>query len=190
MPHQMEGYKLAQVSGIRMRPFMWVMLAAGVWGCLCAFWALLHTYYHLGAATALIQGPSPGVPQIFGREPWQRLARWTTPPGPLRDEAQTWFILGGLAFSIFLTAMRGQFLWWPFHPVGLAVSSSWAMGLMWFSLLIAWVAKYAILRWMGLDGYRKALPFFLGLILGEFVVGSICNIAGILFGFELYRFWG
>jgi len=91
--------------------------------------------------------------------------------------------------SLFLTAMRGQFLWWPFHPVGLAVSSSWAMQLMWFSLLIAWMAKLAIMRG-GLRAYRAALPFFLGLILGEFVVGSATNIAGLLLGFELYRFWG
>jgi uncharacterized protein DUF6785/uncharacterized protein DUF6784 len=188
MPHQMEGFKLAQVSGIRMRPLMWIMLAASVWGCLCAFWALLHVYYQNGAATANIQ--VPGVPQIFGREPWQRLARWTTPPGPMRDPAQTWFILGGLGFSLFLTAMRGHFLWWPFHPVGLAVSSSWAMGYMWFPLLIAWVAKYAILRGTGLPGYRNALPFFLGLILGEFLVGGLINIAGLVFRFELYRFWG
>lgn len=186
MPHQMEGFKLAQVTGIRMQPLLWVMLAAGVWGCICAFWSLLHVYYHLGAATAKVSS----VPQIFGREPWQRLARWVTPPGPKRDEAQTWFILVGLAYSLFLTLMRGQFLWWPFHPVGLAVSSSWAMGYMWFSLLIAWALKYLILRGSGLDGYRKALPFFLGLILGEFVVGSVCNIAGLLLGFELYRFWG
>lgn len=188
MPHQMEGFKLAQVTGVPFRPLFWIMLAAGVWGTLCAFWALLHVYYHLGAATAKMQVPQ--VPMVFGREPWERMARWTTPPFPPRDPAQTWFILGGLAFSLFLTGMRGQFLWWPFHPVGLAVSSSWAMQLMWFSLLVAWVAKYAIMRGGGLRAYRAALPFFLGLILGEFVVGSVCNLAGIFFGFELYRFWG
>jgi hypothetical protein len=188
MPHQMEGFKLAQVTGIRLRPFFWLMLLIGVWGCLCAFWSLLHVYYELGAATAKMQVPQ--VPQVFGREPWQRMARWTTPPGPLRDPAQTWGVLAGLGLSLFLTAMRGQFLWWPFHPVGLAVSSSWAMQYMWCPLLISWTLKYAIMRGSGLRGYRAALPFFLGLMLGEFVVGSLCNLAGLLFGFELYRFWG
>jgi len=188
MPHQMEGLQMARVAGFRMQPLAWVMLAAGIWGCLCAFWALLHVYYQVGAATALVQ--TPGVPQVFGRDAWLRMARWTTPPGPLRDPVQTWVILGGMGLSLFLTAMRGRFLWWPFHPVGLAVSSSWAMGYMWFPLLLAWVAKLIILRAAGLTGYRAALPFFLGLILGEFVVGSLCNLAGLLFGFELYRFWG
>jgi len=186
MPHQLEGFRLAVTSGLSLRPFFWIMLAAGIWGCVCAFWSLLHTYYDVGAATAKVHA----VPQIFGREPWQRMARWTTSPGVMRDPAQTWFLTGGLAFSLFLTAMRGQFLWWPFHPVGLAVSSSWAMGYMWLSLMLAWALKVAILKSTGLRGYRAALPFFLGLILGEFVVGSLCNIAGILFDFELYRFWG
>lgn len=188
MPHQLEGLKLAQVGGFRMRPLVWVMLAAGVWGCLCAFWSLLHVYYQLGAATARIQ--VPGVPQVFGRDAWTRMARWTTPPVALRDPTQAWFVAAGLAFSLFLMAMRGRFLWWPFHPVGFAVSSSWAMGFMWFPFLIAWVVKLTILRGSGLRGYRQALPFFLGLILGEFVVGSVCNLGGLFFGFELYRFWG
>src|SRR5262249_28756201 len=165
-----------------------LMFLVGVWGCVCAFWALLHTYFQVGAATARIQMPL--VPQVFGREPWERMARWTTPPGPVRDPAQTAFVFGGLAVSLFLTALRGQFLWWPFHPVGLAVSSSWAMQYMWFPLLIAWVAKLAIMRGGGLRAYRAALPFFLGLILGEFVVGSAVNLTGLLLGFELYRFWG
>lgn len=186
MPHQMEGFKLGQLAGIRLRGLTWIWLLAGIWGLLCAFWALLHTYYQVGAATANVHE----VAQIFGREPWQRLARQTTPPGPMRDPAQTWFLLVGLGYSVFLTLMRGQFIWWPFHPVGLAVSSSWAMGYMWCPLMLAWVAKFCILRGGGLRAYRDAVPFFLGLILGEFIVGSLCNLAGLFFGFQLYRFWG
>jgi hypothetical protein len=188
MPHQLEGMRMAQARGIRMQPLLWVMLAAGVWGTLCGFWSLLESYYRVGAATAYVQ--VPGVPQVFGRDAWLRMARWVTPPVAPRDPLQTWGMLAGLAFSLFLMVMRGKFIWWPFHPVGFAVSSSWAMGYMWFPLLLAWVVKYLILRASGLTGYRRALPFFLGLILGEFVVGSVCNLAGLVFGFELYRFWG
>ena len=64
------------------------------------------------------------------------------------------------------------------------------MQYMWFSLLLAWLSKLSIMRGGGLRAYRAALPFFLGLMLGEFVVGSATNIAGLLLGFELYRFWG
>ncbi len=186
MPHQLEGFKLAQVAGISMRPMLWWMLLASLWGCLCAWWALLHVYYQLGSATAKISLPSV----VFGWEPYRRLAGWVTPPGPERDPLQTWFMAGGFSFSLLLTALRGQFLRWPFHPVGLAVSSSWAMNYMWFPLALAWGLKLVILRAGGLRGYRSALPFFLGLILGEFIVGSVCNLAGLAVGFEIYRFWG
>jgi hypothetical protein len=64
------------------------------------------------------------------------------------------------------------------------------MGYMWFPILIAWLLKRVILRGGGLQGYRTAVPFFLGLVLGEFVVGSIWNILGIVFQFEIYKFWG
>ena len=186
MPHQIEGLKVAQLTGIRMRPFVVIMLLATLWGTLCAFWALLHVYYDLGAATAKITLPN----LVFGWEPYRWLERQMKSPRPIRDPLSTWFMAGGLGFSLFLTAMRGQFLWWPFHPVGLAVSSSWAMNYMWFPLALAWVAKACILRATGLRGYRAALPFFLGLILGEFVIGSLCNLAGLFWGLEIYRFWG
>jgi hypothetical protein len=185
MPHQLEGFRLAQLSGMPLRPWMWVMLLASFWGTLCAFWALLHVYYDMGAGTAKMIGPST----YFGWEPYRRLAEWTGAPRP-RDPLETWFLGGGFAFSVFLTAMRMAFLQWPFHPVGLAVSSSWAMGYMWFPLFIAWVAKTATLRASGLKGYRTALPFFLGLVLGEFVIGGFWNLMGLIFELEIYRFWG
>jgi hypothetical protein len=185
MPHQLEGFRLAQLTGMPLRPWMWVMLLASFWGTLCAFWALLHVYYDLGAGTAKMVGPST----YFGWEPYRRLAEWTGAPRP-RDPLETWFLGGGFAFSVFLTGMRMAFLWWPFHPVGLAVSSSWAMNYMWFPLFIAWVAKTVVLRGSGLKGYRIALPFFLGLVLGEFVVGGFWNLVGLIFELEIYRFWG
>jgi hypothetical protein len=185
MPHQMEGMKLAQSTGIAARPLFWWMLAAGVWGSFCAFWALLHVYYQLGAASAKILGPS----LTFGWEPYRKLATFTGAP-PFRDPLKTSFIGVGLAQALALIGLRSQFLWWPFHPVGLAVSSSWAMQYMWFPLFLAWLAKVAILRAAGLRGYRDALPFFLGLVLGEFVVGAMWNLVGLIFGLEIYRFWG
>jgi hypothetical protein len=33
---------------------------------------------------------------------------------------------------------------------------------------MAWVIKGAVLRFGGVDSYRKLMPFMLGLILGEF----------------------
>jgi hypothetical protein len=64
------------------------------------------------------------------------------------------------------------------------------MNLMWFPIFIAWLAKFIILKATGLKGYRTALPFFFGLVLGEFTVGSLANILGILLDWQIYHFWG
>jgi hypothetical protein len=72
-----------------------------------------------------------------------------------------------------------KFLWWPFHPAAYAAASgSWAINYIWFSLFFAWIVKLLLLKFGGLSAHRKAIPFFLGLILGEFVVGSLWTILG------------
>jgi len=185
MPHQLEGFKLAEWSGFSTRRFFWAMILASLWGSFCAFWALLHVYYQLGAATGKIVGPSVW----FGWEPYNRISSWVSLP-TRPDLWATSFTAIGFLFTMFLTAMRITFIWWPFQPVGFAISSSWAMHLMWLPLFIAWLSKFLILRHLGLQGYRRALPFFLGLVLGEFLVGSVLNIVGLIFGLQIYRFWG
>jgi len=40
-----------------------------------------------------------------------------------------------------------------------------------------------------LKSYRNALPFFIGLILGEFMIGGSWSIIGIIFGVPVYVFW-
>jgi len=185
MPHYLEGFRLAHLARIERRRLFFAMLFFGLWGSLCAFWALLHTYYQVGASTGKVMGPAVS----FGQEAWNQLARWLTAPKDV-EPLSKWFALGGLGFSLFLTAMRARYTWWAFHPVGLAVSSSWAMRYMWLSLFIAWLCKVAILRAGGLNLYRRALPFFLGLIFGEFVIGELLNLIGLLFRLQIYRFWG
>jgi hypothetical protein len=81
-------------------------------------------------------------------------------------------------------------LGWPFHPIGYAISGSWSMNLVWLPLLIAWLAKLTVLRYGGLRLYRIALPFFLGLILGDCTMGTLWSLIGLLLGTPTYNFWG
>jgi len=82
-----------------------------------------------------------------------------------------------------------RFLWFAFHPVGYAVSGSWTMSWMWFSILIGYVLKRAILRYGGLRLFRRLAPFFLGLILGQYVVGSLWTLVGIAFRTPVHSFF-
>ena len=85
--------------------------------------------------------------------------------------------------------MRSRFLWWPLHPAGYAVSNSWGVAVTWFPILLSFTAKFIILRYGGLKAHRRAMPFFAGLILGEFVIGSIWSIIGTAARIRTYAFW-
>ena len=97
-------------------------------------------------------------------------------------------VFQGFNMSSLMVMQRG-FLKWPFHPVGYVLSGSWTMNLVWFVFLIGWFLKFIILKQGGFQAYRSARPFFFGLILGEFTIGTVWTIVGVLFDQPSYAFW-
>ncbi len=187
MPIQLEGYKIAERVNGRYRPLFWAMLVAVVLGALFAFWAMLDLNYRFGAAQKI--GP-PNVNLIFGSEPWNRMNGWIKSPSAPQQQFNTRVAIGvGFFLTLLLNALRLRVNWFPFHPVGYAVSGSWALSLLWLPLLIAWAIKLLLLRYGGLRAYRQALPFFLGIILGECVIGSLWPLIGIILNIPTYAFW-
>jgi hypothetical protein len=180
MPHQLEGIRLMRSSGGMDRRLYWAMLAMGILGALAAFWAMLHLMYSYGAEAKSQAG--------FGGEAFDKLeSRLTGPEGPSFGAAVAIGVGFGIAF--FMEMVRLNLPAWPFHPLGFAVSSSWEMNLVWMPLTLAWLLKLVILRYGGLELFRRAVPFFYGLILGQFVVGSLLNIISIALGIPSYMFW-
>ena len=93
-----------------------------------------------------------------------------------------------MAFAYFLYSMKLRVGWWRFHPLGFAVSTSYSIGTLWLPMFIAWAAKLITLRAGGLKTYRVVLDFFLGLLLGDFIVGCLWPIIGWIFGMSTYSF--
>jgi hypothetical protein len=123
-----------------------------------------------------------------GAEAFNRLAKWLTYPGTTDLKAMS-FMGTGFVFAVFLFLMRLKFIWWPFHPAGYAVSGSWSMNNIWFCILISWAVKGILLRQGGLKAHQKAIPFFLGLVLGDYMMGSLWNILSIVLDTTIYQFY-
>jgi hypothetical protein len=158
MPHQLEALKMAERARIDNRRFGRALAGAVIVGVPVAIWAYLHTTYQNGMFTGFV-----------GHEAFQRLERWLVNPTPADDPATAAVGLGAL-LSFALTFLRSKFVLFPFHIAGYAVSSTYTMHLFWFSIFTASVAKWATLTFGGFRAYRRYLPFFLGLALGECVV--------------------
>ena len=175
MPHMLEGFKLAERTGIDNRKLVVAMILAMAFGIIATFWAYLHISYIEGAR------------DWFAWRPFNRLQSWLiTPRNP--DRPATVAMVIGLGITMFLMMMRMRIFWWPFHPAGFAISSSWSMNVFWFSIFVSSVIKWFILKQGGLKTHRKAIPFFMGLILGEFIIGSIWALIGITIERPMYRF--
>lgn len=183
MPQHAESLKVAEQTSI---PLGWLQkwsLATVPFGVLVGIWAFTHLGYQLGIASKFGGGWG------FGYQCWDRTNSWIAAPTN-GDPRAFWAILTGLGTVLALYSAKLRFVGWPFHPIGYAVSSSWSINLIWLPLLIAWLAKVLIMRHGGLRSFRKVRPFFVGLILGDTLVGCVWSLIGVFSHLRMYNFWG
>jgi hypothetical protein len=95
----------------------------------------------------------------------------------------------GMAFTFAMMLMRTRFLWWPFHPVGYALSMNFGIDYIWSCLLISSILKWIVLKYGGISGYRKALPFFIGVVLGEYCMGGAWSLVSVIIRRATYDFY-
>lgn len=183
MPHQLEGFKLAARSGMSGKRIILAVLLATILGGVSCFWAFLHAGYQLGTEARLYRTT------WFAREGYTILASRLAHPANVSITDLS-FMGIGFVFTVTVLLIRTRFLWWPLHPVGYAVTGWWIIGRLWFPLLISSIIKWATLKFGGARAYRRLVPFFQGLILGDFVIGSFWSILGIVIKKPTYVFWG
>jgi hypothetical protein len=185
MPAQLEDLRMARAVGLSPRSLaVAVMFAAAVASGL-AFIIYLPLVYRYGGVN--MNGQRFTEVPVF---PFKELSSYLASPRPA-DGLATLATLGGFLFTLALSALRLRFAEWPFHPIGYAVGfSRRTIEWMWFSVFLGWAAKGLILRSGGLKSYRRGMPFFLGMILGEFTMGVIYGIVGTVNpaaqGYQLY----
>lgn len=182
MPHQLEALYLGS-GRLRGRRLGLAIVLSGCLSAVVTCWATLHYGYVHGS-----EGGFHGPAVWFATEGFKRLDQYLLNPQPAQFGARLAMVLA-LLLSLGLLQLRSRVLWFSFHPAGYAIASWWAIHLLWFPLLLAWAIKGLVLRYGGGKAYRAWRPFFFGLILGEFVVGSLWQLAGLIGGFTAYAFW-
>ena len=59
----------------------------------------------------------------------------------------------------------------------------------WFTMVLSSTIKLIVLRQGGVRAYRKSIPFFLGLVLGEYFVACGWALLGVIVGKPMYIVW-
>jgi len=182
MPVQMEGMKMAQTVRIRQRVMAIVLLVAIVAGIAVGFWACLAVWYSYGAGSAKVEQWRTNM----GAAPFDISTMYSRSQTPADGPGVVAMILG-VCVVFLLSFMRTKFIWFPFHPAGYVLANTGTMYWLWCPFLIAWLCKVIITRYAGIKGYRAALPFFLGLVLGDYMASGLWALAGSLLHIRMYR---
>ena len=184
MPHHLDGFQIGRIVNFRLRHLSKLILATTLVGLVSGFWVLLQTYYNLGGDSGKMGGWASG----FGRETFSYLQGWLYYPS-IPDRTGILAIPIGLLTVVGLALLRSRFLWWPFHPLGYPIVISFGGRMLWVCLLISSTVKWLVLRNSGWQTYRKLVPFFLGLTLGDFMIGSLWTLLGLGLKMKTYDFW-
>jgi len=182
MPHQLEAFVGLRRAGGRLSPLVSALMVAAAVGIVAALVWDLQLYYVNGAAGGNVNSWRISK----GSEPWDNLQHALHDPKAANGTALG-AMAAGAAIVFLLSALRTRFVGFPLHPAAFALNMSFANDFFWGDLFIAWLIKSCVLRYGGIKLYRQALPFFLGLILGDYVTGSVWSLIGMAFHLSLFR---
>ena len=90
-------------------------------------------------------------------------------------------VMGGVTTSILILGYK-RFAWWPLHPLGYLTTYSSSMRILWFSIFLGWMCNTLCLRYGGTGLFKKVRFLFVGCILGDFLMGGIWAVTGIVSG--------
>jgi hypothetical protein len=186
LPYQIETFRLADRTGTPYRSIVGAMLLALVVAVPATFIIHVAALYHLGGSAKASWGLH------LGRHTWdQVLAPWLQGQAGGLYRLPQWtslgVVVGTAGASLSLLALRQRCHWFLLHPVGIVLTN--AMNDVWLAVFAAMTAKWVVLRYLGLRGYRAAIPFCLGLMVGDMTMGMSWIAIGVLLDRPGYVFF-
>ncbi|MCS7179770.1 MAG: hypothetical protein NZ891_00240, partial [bacterium] len=170
------GLKIVEEIKEKRKIIFWAIIISILITLLSSIWMTIFLCYKYGGINAnqwfFVSGPQYPIRYI--------VEKIKNPKGP--DWLYLKFTGIGAVFTIFLFIMRTRFLNFPFHPLGFTFSTIMMTNALWFSIFISWLIKSLILRYGGAKIYNKFKGFFIGLIVGQFVISGLFLIVDFITG--------
>lgn len=169
----LEGLRLADASGVGQRRMMrWLTVVLVLSFVVATANYLDYNYQHGLNYFEGKGGDACWRTQTVVREYTELNNLVLTPEG--LDRVRFGFTAGGFVITLLLAAGRLAWLGFPLHPVGYLLATAYGdTSPMWWPFLVIWAFKALMLKYGGLRAYRRVLPFFVGFIVGHYLVGGL-----------------
>jgi hypothetical protein len=156
--------------------FMMLLLVAGI---VVSFLAMLTLCYKFGLRELELDWATRTTVAVYDNiysliESPIETSKWVTI-----------FTLAGAFVMLILVVCYHRFYWWPIHPIGYLTTYSSAMRILWFSFFVGWLCNALCMRYGGVGLFKKMRNFFIGLIIGDFLMAGSWAIYG-LFSYSSY----
>ncbi len=186
LPYVANGTKAAETAGLRAGKVLAVFALAAGLSLVSSAYSRIVTGYKYGALNMDSWATYMSVDWYL---PAVTKFQKTPPNYELTGPADTKFLpvnlahlLTGGGITALLLFLRAQFIWWPLHPFGFVMAPTWCLMNMWFSFFLGWAAKAGVMTFGGATVFRKLLPFFLGMVLGESLMAGLWIVIGLITG--------
>lgn len=183
LPTYVDMMRLTEEARIPRRTLVVALGFGSLLAIYASLWVALDVYYRYGAATAL----TDQWRTYQGRLAFDNLRSQLDGVMPRPNLWEFIAAVYGFLFLLVLQMANRQLLWWPWHPAGFVIAQSGALEWFWLPMAIAGVVKGLLLRAGGRSLYQRTLPFFMGLILGDYTLSAALAILGYLLRVPLYR---
>ncbi|MFW6156070.1 MAG: DUF6785 family protein, partial [Armatimonadota bacterium] len=172
----LESFKLAGEIKVRVGQMMRLMLWAVVLGAIVSWWMHLSAAYEFGSNVLEGGSTSGGARVNLMITANNALSTWMR---GAQDPNQAHQIAMGVGIggTVLLAALRRLFIQFPLHPMGFVFAFTGAAENGWGQLILVTIIKSVALRVGGMGLYNRLIPFFLGVMVGEFfAAGTVWSL--------------
>lgn len=169
--YQVESLRMARFVSENPRRIMLALTGAFLVGLLLSFYFHIATFYKVGAQVQSgvygtgFYGSSAAIAE------YSDAINNAASPVPMEKPRVIAGVVGVLAVAV-VQLLRTRIIGFPLHPLGFAAANAYGH-LLWWSFLVVWLAKVTVLRYGGMQLYKKTVPLFLGFALGHFFVSGV-----------------
>ena len=172
------GLKINEEAKINPKFLFWAIVISIIIAYFVSAFSNIQNGYIHGELNIRMGWFSQDFPQLVG----QFMANKINNP-PTRQIILSRYEFMGIGAAIMsgLIFLQNNFLWWPLHYIGFPISDSLPIYRGWFSIFLAWIIKSLVLKYGGVQVYRRSIPIFYGIILGSVVATGVLMGVGYVY---------